>query len=32
MINDDGYIVITDFGLTKCLEKNSKSYSFAGTP
>lgn len=32
MIGEDGYIVLTDFGLAKHLDKNTKSYSFAGTP
>jgi serine/threonine protein kinase len=32
LINDDGYIVLTDFGMSKQVEPGEKCYSFAGTP
>jgi len=32
LINDDGYIVLTDFGMAKHVDPGEKCYSFAGTP
>jgi serine/threonine protein kinase len=32
LLNIDGYIVLTDFGSTKSLEKDKLSNSFVGTP
>lgn len=32
LINDDGYIVLTDFGMAKRVEAGEKCYTFAGTP
>jgi serine/threonine protein kinase len=32
LLDEDGYIKITDFGLAKILEKNKLTFSFSGTP
>lgn len=32
LIDDQGYIKITDYGLAKKLEKNRLAYTLAGTP
>jgi serine/threonine protein kinase len=32
LIDIDGHIKITDFGLSKVIEKRKKSYSFCGSP
>lgn len=32
LVNEDGYIVLTDFGMAKQLGSNERAYSFAGTP
>lgn len=32
LIGDDGYIVVTDFGMARQLQPGEKAYSFAGTP
>ena len=32
LVNEDGYLLITDFGLSKKLKRDNLSYSFIGTP
>ena len=32
LIDSDGYIKLSDFGLSKRLKDNEKTYSFCGTP
>ena len=32
LIDDDGYLKVTDYGLAKILKKNKLTYSFVGTP
>ena len=31
-MGEDGYVMLTDFGLAKILGQNEKTYSFCGTP
>lgn len=32
LVNEDGYLLITDFGLSKKFKRDNLSYSFIGTP
>lgn len=32
LMDEDGYVCLTDFGLAKVLQDNAKAYSFCGTP
>ena len=32
LLDQDGYVCLTDFGLAKIIEKNAQAYSFCGTP
>lgn len=32
LMGEDGYVMLTDFGLAKILGQNEKTYSFCGTP
>jgi serine/threonine protein kinase len=32
LIDDDGYLVLTDFGIAKHLKVNEKAYTVCGTP
>jgi protein kinase X len=32
LINDDGYLVLTDFGITKHLKVDEKTFTVCGSP